>query len=48
MLVWRLVINKIATLKELETVYTVEDILLANQALDMQQEIDSILQEPEK
>jgi hypothetical protein len=48
MLVWRLVISKIATLKELETIYTVEDILLANQALDMQQEIDSIISESEK
>ena len=46
--IWRLIINDKATLTELETTYTVEDVLLANEALDMQQEIDSILQEPEK
>jgi hypothetical protein len=40
--------NNKATLAELETTYTVDDILLANQALDMQQEIDSIISESEK
>ena len=39
--------NKVATLEELETVYTVDDVLLANQALDMQQQIDSIIAEQE-
>jgi hypothetical protein len=36
-------LNNVATLKELETVYTVDDVLRANAALDVQQSIDTIM-----
>lgn len=42
-ILWRLVINKICTWHELETSYTLKDVMKANAMLDIQNEIDSIM-----
>ena len=42
MLVWRLVISKLATLKDIDTFWTVDDILKGNAVLDMQDTFDEI------
>ena len=42
---WRLVTNKIATLKEINEHYTYEDILKANAMLDMQEDIKAYYNE---
>lgn len=35
---WRLVVERIATLQEIETHYSVDDVLQANEALDLKRE----------
>lgn len=37
-MIWRLVIAKVATLQEIETHYSLVDVLDANEALDIEQE----------
>lgn len=43
--IWRLITNKIATLKEINEHYTYEDILKANAMLDMQKDIKNYYNE---
>jgi hypothetical protein len=43
--VWRLVTEKIATLQELETVWSYDDMVRAIVALDIRSEIDNIYSE---
>lgn len=38
--IWRLVLKKIATLHEIETHYSYLDVILANEALDIEEEIE--------
>jgi hypothetical protein len=43
--VWRLVTEKIATLSELETVWSYDDMIRANITLDIKVEVDQIYNE---
>jgi len=39
-LIWRPILRQVATLEEIETHYTLADLLDVNEALDIQDEID--------
>lgn len=43
MLCWRLVISKVATKKELDECWTVDDILKANAILDFKDEVNKVM-----
>lgn len=45
---WRIVEGHIATLTELETTWTIDDLLRANAYLDARQEIDNIMSKPKE
>jgi hypothetical protein len=38
--VWRLVVKRVATLAEIETHWSLRDLILANEALDLDEEIE--------
>lgn len=46
--VWRLVLAKVATLREIDEHYTYLDLLLANEALDLQEESEYLNQQAEE
>lgn len=45
-LIWRLVIERVATLTELEKYYDLVDVLDANEALDLREEAERRANEP--
>jgi len=47
-ILWRLIINNVCTLQELETTYTLDDVMRANAMLNAKIEIENICAEQEE
>jgi hypothetical protein len=46
-LIWRLVVRRVATLREIEEAWSGADVLDANDALDLQDEVDALAAQPQ-
>ena len=42
LIIWRLVLQKICSLQELETIWSLDDVLRANALLDMQSDLTEV------